>query len=77
MNIDERLEALAQTVELMASMQKTTEKEIQQTQKDLRSLTREMRLFRHFVLSLGANFESRLLNLEGPPKGTEPNDPDQ
>lgn len=57
MTIDERLEGLAHTVELLAAMQQTTEK-------NLNRLTREVRLFRHFVLAMGANIESRLLNLE-------------
>lgn len=65
MTIDERLEALAQHVEVMASMQMETEKRQQETQTQLKRLTREVRLFRHFVLSMGANLESRLLNLEG------------
>ena len=58
MNIDERLEALTHTVELLGTLQQTTER-------NLNRLTREVRLFRHFVLSMGANIEARLLNLEG------------
>lgn len=58
MTIDERLEALTHTLELLTSMQ-------QNTDKNLNRLTREVRLFRHFVLSMGANIEARLLNLEG------------
>lgn len=72
MNIDERLEALAQHVEVMGQMQVETETRVQQlasaqqgTEKQLKRLTREVRLFRHFVLSMGANLESRVLNLEG------------
>lgn len=68
MNIDERLEALTHTVELMASMQQETEKTLQThiktTERNLNRLTREVRLFRHFVLAMGANIESRLLKLE-------------
>ena len=66
MNIDERLEALTHTVELLASMQQTTEKALQTTNHNLTRLTREVRLFRHFVLAMGANIESRLLKLEEP-----------
>jgi hypothetical protein len=51
MTIDERLEALAQSVELIASMQKTTEKQI-------RSLARLVRL-------IVIDHESRLVALEG------------
>lgn len=58
MTIDELLEAIAQHIEVLASMQLQTERE-------LKKLTREVRLFRHFVLSMGANLESRVLNLEG------------
>jgi len=58
MNIDERLEALAQQAGLLGHMQETTEKQIQQTNHNLDRLTREVRLFRHFVLSMGANMES-------------------
>jgi hypothetical protein len=64
MTIDERLGALAQHVEVLASMQLETEKRQQETFKELKKLTREVRLFRHFVLSMGANLESRVLNLE-------------
>lgn len=67
MNFEERLEAIAQHVEVMASMQLETEKSVQDTGKQLKRLTREVRLFRHFVLSMGANIESRLLNLEDHP----------
>lgn len=66
MTIDERLEALTHTVELLASMQQTTEKSLQTTNHNLTRLTREVRLFRHFVLAMGANIESRLLKLEEP-----------
>jgi hypothetical protein len=65
MTIDERLEALAQHVEVMATMQLESEKRQQEIQQQLKRLTREVRLFRHFVLSMGANLESRVLNLEG------------
>jgi hypothetical protein len=71
MTIDERLEALAQHVEVMQSMQLETEKSVQQlaatqqeTQAQLKRLTREVRLFRSFVLSMGANLEARVLYLE-------------
>jgi hypothetical protein len=66
MTIDERLDALTHTVELLASMQQITEKNLQATDRNLDRLTREIRRFRHFVLAMGADIESRLLKLEGP-----------
>ena len=71
MNTDERLAALAQHVEVLASMQLESEKRQLETQNELKKLTREVRLFRHFVLSMGANLESRVLNLEGRMDGEE------
>jgi hypothetical protein len=56
--IDERLDALAQSVELIASMQLQTEKEQIKTGKQIRSLGRLVRLI---VL----DHEARLLALEG------------
>ena len=52
MTIDERIEAIAQKVELLGQMQLKTEDELQRTNRSLSRLTREMRLFRHFVLAL-------------------------
>lgn len=56
--IDERLEALTQSVELLAQMQKQTEKEHKKTTKEIRQL---VRLVRVIVL----DHEARLLTLEG------------
>lgn len=68
MTIDERLEALTQSVELIAAMQQATQKQLDQsaadTGKELKQLTRDLNRFRHFVLSMGANLNSRVLNLE-------------
>jgi hypothetical protein len=71
MTIDERIEALTHSVELIAAMQQTTEKNLQRTGRNLDRLTREMRLFRHFVLAMGADIESRLLKLEGKPESED------
>jgi hypothetical protein len=58
MTIDERLQALAQSVELIASMQQTTEKEQLKTGRQIRSLARLVRL-------IVIDHESRLVALEG------------
>lgn len=83
MTIDERLEALTHSVELLAAMQQTTEKNLQVTNQNLQTtnhnlnrLTREVRIFRHFVLAMGANIEARLLKLESE-DGTDDEDPPQ
>jgi hypothetical protein len=56
--IDERLDALTQSVELIAAMQKTTEKEQAETGKQIRSLARLVRL-------IVIDHEARLVALEG------------
>jgi hypothetical protein len=47
------------------SISMTHRKNLQETNRNLNRLTREMRRFRHFVLAMGADIESRLLKLEG------------
>jgi hypothetical protein len=62
MTIDERLEALTQSVELIASMQQDVEKESKKTTLEIRKLAR---LVRVIVL----DHESRLVALEGDDEG--------
>jgi hypothetical protein len=45
MTIDERLEAIAQSVELIAAMQQTTEKGQKKTSLEIRKLARLVRVF--------------------------------
>jgi hypothetical protein len=66
--IDERLDALAQSVELIAGMQLKVEKEQLKTGRQLRSLGRLVRL-------IVIDHESRLLALEG--KEDEDDDPEE
>ncbi len=56
--IDERLDALAQSVELLAGMQRVTEAEQRKTSREIRSLARLVRL-------IVVDHESRLTALEG------------
>jgi hypothetical protein len=60
-NIDERLEALTQTVELIAGMQQKNEEHIT-------ALTREVRRFRYWTEAVILNHESRLLALSKEPQ---------
>ena len=65
MTIDERLEALTHSVELIAQMQLKTEEEQLKTQKEIRKLGR-------YIRTIVLNHEARLLALEG----TEDDDKD-
>lgn len=58
MTIDERLEALTQSVELIAGMQKVTEAEQKKTAREIRKLARLVRV-------IVVDHEARLLDLEG------------
>jgi len=58
MNIDERLEALTQSVELLAGMQRETEREQKKTSLEIRKLARLVRV-------IVVDHEARLLALEG------------
>lgn len=58
MTIDERLQALAESTELIARMHQKTEKE-------LRRLTHETRRFMRTAQLIFLNHETRLGNLEG------------
>ena len=61
MTIDERLEALTHSVELLAEMQKATEKELRRTDKQLRRLGNYI----HTVAQVVLDHEGRLRGLEG------------
>jgi hypothetical protein len=56
--IEERLEAIVETLELVAAMQLSNEKEIEQTQKDLSHLTKLSRI-------VMTSHEARIKSLEG------------
>jgi hypothetical protein len=58
MTIDERLEALTHSVELIAQMQQTTEKE-------LRRLSRDVRGFMRTAQLILLDHETRLRQIEG------------
>ncbi|HEY3936198.1 MAG TPA: hypothetical protein VGL97_02110 [Bryobacteraceae bacterium] len=64
MTIDERLEALTQSVELLAGMQKVTEAEQKKTTTEIRKLARLVRV-------IVVDHEARLLNLEGDEEGDD------
>jgi hypothetical protein len=72
MNLDERLEALTQSVEPLATMHKDNEKLMRETheatQKELLRLGRYI----HNVSELILDHETRLRNLEGDNEGEEP-----
>jgi|GraSoiStandDraft_50_1057286.scaffolds.fasta_scaffold60724_3 hypothetical protein len=58
MTIDERLEALTHSVELIAQMKQTTEKQ-------LRRLSREVRRFMRTAQLIPLDHETRLRQIEG------------
>ena len=62
MNIDERLEALAQTVEIMASMQQETERNLQRLGERVDAVTAAVAILVRIVES----HERRLDNLDNP-----------
>jgi phage-related minor tail protein len=61
-NIDERLEALAQTVEIMASMQQETERNLQRLGERVDAVTAAVAILVRIVES----HERRLDNLDNP-----------
>lgn len=61
MNIDDRLEALTQSVELLATMQKDTEKHMQRLEKQMSRLGKYIRSVSQLVL----DHEARLRAIEG------------
>jgi len=65
MSIDERLEALTHSVELLAGMHRDTESEIRRTQKEIRRLGRYVRM-------IAIDHEGRLLRLEGEEEDDDP-----
>ncbi len=72
MSIDERLEALAQTVEILASMQRENEKRFEQNEKRFEQMFLEVRHHFEIVLdsirgleSIARAHEQRLDDLEG------------
>lgn len=68
MNIDERLEALTQTVELMASMQKETEKHMTTLAEKMERLAETDAQFHRGMEQIArilANHEHRLDSLDG------------
>jgi hypothetical protein len=76
MTIDERLEALTQSVELMAGIQQKNEEGMKslhvQTLQELHTLTVEVRRFRYWAEAVILNHESRLLALAKEPKQEPP-----
>lgn len=60
--IDERIDALTQTTELLAGMHQQTEAEIQK-------LTNEVRRFKYWAEAVILNFDSRLRALSKEPPG--------
>jgi len=69
--IDERLEALAQTVELLAKMQIETEKAMTETQKAIKAgaeahaeTEKTVRKLGRFAMIIGTDRESRISGLE-------------
>jgi hypothetical protein len=65
MNIDERLEALTHTVELIAGMQLATDKELQQLTGKMDQLTVRMTVMTDTVNRLGIGFEDRENRIRG------------
>ena len=49
MTIDERIEALAQSLELLSSMHQQTERAIEQTQTELRSLAESVKAYEKMI----------------------------
>ena len=64
MNIDQRLEALAHSVELIAEMQIKTEEQMARTHLELERLSRENRATRRLFASILADHETRIQSLE-------------
>ena len=73
--IDERLEALTQTVELLAKMQMKTEESIQALAKDQLRMKRHFSMFETAVLGFAVDYTERLQKIEDKyfdDKGKEP-----
>jgi hypothetical protein len=71
MTIDERIEALTQSVELLATLHKDTEKNMQalaaaqtEQRKDFLRMQRHLSRFELIMLGWGENYEERLQKLE-------------
>jgi uncharacterized protein (DUF924 family) len=64
MTIDERLEALTHSVELLAGMQIETEKRVQSIASSHEQTEKVIRRFGRFAMAITLDHESRITNLE-------------
>jgi hypothetical protein len=70
--IDERIDALTQTVELIAGMQQKNEEHIGSLNQSIGALTKEVRRFVYWSEAVILNHESRLRALAKEPPPQEP-----
>jgi hypothetical protein len=64
MTIDERIEAIAQQVELLGQMQLKTEDELQRTNRGLNRMLKGLNRLRKYALLIASDHEARIAALE-------------